>query len=145
MSSPLSPENLPPFARDVLELFARQLPDLKFPGIDLSVLRAHAGELADAQAEVERIEGELEQARAEAASRAMTLTTLAQRALAYARIYATGDAELEAQLAEIAERRGGAAVEATAGKRRRSRRNDGDANLFASVDHDATIEAAALT
>lgn len=145
MASPLPHESMPPFARDVLELFARQLPELKFPGVDVEVLRAHAAELAEAQAEVERVEGQLEQARAEAAIRAVTLTTMAQRALAYARIYAEGDAELEAQVAEIAERRGGQAAEAPAGRRRRARRSDGDANLFASVDHDAGGDAAALT
>jgi hypothetical protein len=145
MASSLSHEPMPPFARDVLELFARQLPDLKFPGVDLEVLRAHAAELAEAQAEVERVEAELEQARAEAAIRAVTLTTVAQRALAYARIYAEGDAELGAQVAEIAERRGGAAAEPPAGKRRRARRNEGDASLFASVDHEASMEAVGLT
>src|SRR5687767_1259469 len=75
MAEPLPlPENLPPFARDVLELFARQLSNLKFPGVDRGVLEAHAAELAEAQAEVERVEAELEQARSEAAVRALTLT-----------------------------------------------------------------------
>ena len=138
------PENLPPFAREVLELFARQLPDLKFPGLDLGVLEAHAAELAEAQGEVERIEAQLEQARAEAAVRALTLTTMAQRALSYARIYAEGDAELEAQVAEIAERRGGGTSESAPARRRRARRSDGDANLFASVEGESSADSAAL-
>jgi hypothetical protein len=138
------PENLPLFAREVLELFARQLPDLKFPGIDLAVLEAHAAQLAEAQGEVERVEAELEQARAEAAVRALTLTTVAQRALAYARIYAEGDAELEAQVAEITERRGGGGTEPAPVRRRRARRSEADASLFAGVDPESSAEASAL-
>jgi hypothetical protein len=141
---PPLPENLPPFAREVLELFVRQLPDLKFPGVDLAVLEAHAAELAVAQAEVERVEAELEQARAEAAIRAVTLTTVAQRALAYARIYAEGDPELEVQVTEIAERRAGPGSEPAPAKKRRPRRSDGDPSLFSSVDPDASAESAAL-
>lgn len=139
-------EGLPRFARDVLELFARQLADVQFPGLDLSVLRREAEQVLAAQEEVDRIEAALEQARATVEERAQALTHLAHRALAYARIYAEDKPELKAEVAAISAPRTVGSTDAPASKKRgRPRKTSGDAGLFSEVERSAPeLEAQAV-
>jgi hypothetical protein len=136
-----------PFAQQVLAVYADALPKVRFPDLDLAALQATAEELRSAQVEVERIfermETELEAARSIVRAQAELLNTRAERALAYARVFADGDAVLTERLAEMARvtRIGGRAKApaplpegAPPRKRGRPRKSDHDASLFAAED-----------
>jgi len=109
-------ESLPLVAREVLRVFEDELSGVRFGEID-------AGRLAEVAARVITIEGEVETARErlDAAKRVHEhelgeLTALANKALAYARIHAEGDAALSERLAKLA------APEAPPRKRRRRKK-----------------------
>jgi hypothetical protein len=90
-----------PFAHDVLALFRGSLADVRFPDLDRADLEAHAERTREAQREVESLERALEAARARTAEAQQALTERATRALAYARVFATGQPALEAELATV--------------------------------------------
>lgn len=92
---------LSPFSRDVLELYASELSEVRFPDLDLAALQALAGEVHDAQEEADRLESELRDARERVAERSAAMHARAERALSYARIYAEGNAALGDRLAAI--------------------------------------------
>lgn len=131
-------------ARDVLALFAEELRDVRFPDLDLSCLEAGRETLCEAQLEVERIERELDAARAVVASRGEALTQKAQRALSYARVFAEAEPALALRVAEIGDAKAGPSARGTESKKRgRPRKSDGDANLFGAVEG-ASFESAEL-
>lgn len=107
---------LAPFARDVLELYANELSDVRFPDLDLASLRAAASEVLACQEEVDRLEAELRDAHECMAGRNAALHARAERAFAYARIYAEGNPELDERVAAI--RPQGASSPAAAPKKR---------------------------
>jgi hypothetical protein len=96
----------PALARQVIELYATELSDVRFPDLDLSDLLQHQAELHTAQLEVERIEAELAQAREEVETRSQALSLKAERALSYARVFAQGNPELSPRIADIGRRKG---------------------------------------
>jgi ElaB/YqjD/DUF883 family membrane-anchored ribosome-binding protein len=80
--------------RAVLELFAAELSQVKFPELDGAVLRESA-EVVSARADaVTKAEAALERARAELAESQELLLQRGQKALAYARIFAEDNPEL---------------------------------------------------
>lgn len=85
---------VPPAARAVIDLFRRSLPDVTFPDVDRAALDAAERELLDAQRALEDAEAALDRARTLVTERSATLTSRAQRALAYARVYSEGDDDL---------------------------------------------------
>jgi hypothetical protein len=95
----------PAFARQVLELYADALREVRFPDLDLALLEAARDALLVSQLEVERSEAQLQAARAALDAKSEALQTKAERALAYARVFALGDPALSAQLAEIGVRK----------------------------------------
>ena len=98
-------DTTPVLARQVIDLYAVELVEVRFPDLDLSSLLYAQTELHAAQLEIERVEAELSQARAVWESRSQALTAKAERALAYARIYAQGDAELAPRIADIGKKK----------------------------------------
>jgi hypothetical protein len=136
---------VPPFAREVLALFASAFAEVRFPELDRAVLEGLAEELRAAQREVEQIEHGLAQARAQVALKAEALMALAQRGLAYARVFSEGDAELEEQVERVADCLAPAA--GAAPKRRgRPRRAEQEASLFPgdgahAGGHEALLDA----
>ena len=120
---------IPGFAREVLALFAGPFAEVRFPDLDSALLERHAGLVEAAHGEVVRIEEELAEARARVNDQAQALTLVAQRALAYARIYAEGKPELEARVAAVCERKPSPPVEVSK-KRTRAKRSDTDSSLF---------------
>ena len=78
----------------MIALFAEALPNVRFPDMDLSVLESAADDLRAAQVELEQIEAELAASRAALLQQAEQLTLRAQKALAYARVFAESDPEL---------------------------------------------------
>jgi hypothetical protein len=108
-------DTTPLLARQVIDLYALDLAEVRFPDLDLSALLYAQSELHAAQLEIERVEQELVQARSIWESRAQVLTQKAERALAYARIYAQGDAELAPRIADIGRRKPAASADAVSG------------------------------
>jgi len=98
-------DTTPLLVRQVIDLYAVELVEVRFPDLDLSSLLYAQSELHAAQLEIERVEAELSQARALWESRSQALTAKAERALAYARIYAQGDAELAPRIADIGKKK----------------------------------------
>jgi len=95
----------PTLARQVIDLYTEELAEVRFPDLDLSALLYAQAELHAAQLEVERVEAELADKRAELELRSQALVAKAERALAYARIFAQGDEQLAPRLADIGRRK----------------------------------------
>jgi hypothetical protein len=87
-----------PVLRDVLAVFDDALADVRFPDVDGATLHAAAVVVESAHAEVRRLEVALEEARRRLDDAQDALLGRAQRGVAYARIYADGDAALTARL-----------------------------------------------
>jgi hypothetical protein len=131
MPTPPAPKHDPtsPFVRQVIELYAETLPQARFPDLDLEVLQAERDKLHVAQLALERAEAELAEAQATLDAAAAALEVKAERALAYARVYASGDAALSARLADFSrkkpEREGEPAT-----PRKRKRKGERSDDLF---------------
>jgi hypothetical protein len=95
-ASPAAPvrDPIPAFVHGVLGLFGGPLADVRFPDIDRASLEALAQGCCDAQAA-------LESARARTRAAQEALGDRAQRALAYARVFALGQPELEEALSSL--------------------------------------------
>lgn len=129
--SQFAADPVPALARSVIELFAEALPNVRFPDMDLSVLEAAADDLRAAQVELEQIEAELDAARAALAKQADQLMVRAQRALAYARVFAESDPELATRVQSIGQTEKPSASPGGVPKRRgRPKRDAGDTSLF---------------
>jgi hypothetical protein len=102
----------PTLARQVIDLYAIELADVRFPDLDLAALLYAQAELHAAQLEVERVEAELADKRAELEVRSQALLAKAERALAYARVFAQGDEALAPRLADIGRRKGSGSTQA---------------------------------
>jgi hypothetical protein len=92
---------LSPPVQAVLELFQGPLADVRFADVDAAGLAGVAAEVESAAAEVARQEAQLAELRQSLTERQDALLVLAQRALAYARVYAEHDEALTEQLARI--------------------------------------------
>jgi hypothetical protein len=123
---------LPPFCREVLQLYTEALGDVRFPDLDLGSLQASAEQARAAQLAVERVEAKLEIARAQLQEQLDAMTSSAERALAYAQVFARTDPKLQARVDQV----GGVPANAASAEpraKRRARRSkvEQDANLFA--------------
>lgn len=92
---------LGPFVQGVLALFSGPLAEVRFADVDRETLEALAQRVCAEQREVEVLEQRLEDARAQLERARRSLLDRANRALAYARIYATGDPALEEAIAAL--------------------------------------------
>lgn len=122
---------IPQLARVTIELYSTLLREVRFPDLDHELLEGAAEEVRDAQQEVECIETALEQARAVVREKTAQLNAQADRGLAYARIFAAGNADLSARVGEI-ERLGRthASVAEAPKKRGRPRKGQQESGLF---------------
>lgn len=85
----------------VLELFKGPLSDVRFADVDAAGLANLAAEVEGAASAVAQQEAQLSELRQTLAERQDALLLLAQRAIAYARVYAEHDDVLTEQLASI--------------------------------------------
>jgi hypothetical protein len=95
-ADPVSPALL-----DLLAVFEGPLAEVQFPGVDQGVLRGlvdqvrgHAHELDQLRAQLDALHNQLTEAR-------LRLLRTAEQGLAYARVFAAEDPELDARLADI--------------------------------------------
>jgi hypothetical protein len=93
--------SLSPPIQSVLELFKGPLANVRFAEIDAAGLAKLAAEVEAAGAEVSNHEEKLSELRQTLAQRQEALLTLAQQALAYARVYAENDEALLEELNRI--------------------------------------------
>ena len=99
--------SLPPPVQSVLELFQGPLASVRFADIDAAGLAKLAAEVEAASSEVREQEDKLSELRQALAQRQEALLTLAQQALAYARVYAENDEPLLEAISRIALPRAG--------------------------------------
>jgi hypothetical protein len=92
---------LPAPLQDLIDLFQGPLASVAFPDVDTLALTRLLAEVEAAHAGVVEAEAALAEARRERETCLDALTQKAQRALAYARVFAEDDAELSARLATI--------------------------------------------
>ncbi len=93
--------SLSPPLQAVVALFRGPLAGVRFADVDANGLSSLAAEVESATAEIEAHEAKLAELRQDLAQRHEALLTLAQQALAYARIYAENDETLAAELGQI--------------------------------------------
>ena len=94
-------DSIPAPIQAVLALFTKELADVKFPDVDVDVLQLAAEEVHSAAGAVSRAEAALATARAALSDRQEALLAKAQRALAYARVFAEEDTGLAPHLESI--------------------------------------------
>lgn len=92
---------VPDGVAQLAELFTGPLSDVKFPDVDSEKLSAGCDALREADREVQAAFAALEAAQGRLAEEKDNLSKLAERGLAYAKVFAAEDEELQAQLAEI--------------------------------------------
>jgi len=92
---------IPPAVQQVLDVYESNLPLVKFGDLEATVLADSAEEVVLAATALERAEEALSAARVAFLEKQEILLQKAQRALAYARVYADGDGELAARVEQI--------------------------------------------
>jgi len=92
---------LPPSIQAVIELFQGPLAEVRFADVDAAALTNLARAAETAAADLAAHEAQLNELRQTAADRQEALLLLAQRGLAYARVYAENDEALSEQLSSI--------------------------------------------
>ncbi|MBL8620923.1 MAG: hypothetical protein JNK64_06450 [Myxococcales bacterium] len=155
MSTPS--DALDPSLRELVELFAGPLATVSFPGVDGRRLGTLAAQVEADTAELARLDAAAAALRQRLSDARDDLLQRAQRALAYARVYADGEGppELAAQLDAVVlprtrSQRPAPAVATTAAtaepaaprKRGRPRKEPQPTTLFAAAGPAATVAAA---
>jgi hypothetical protein len=123
----------------LMDFFRAELASVQFPGVDAKVLDAASARVAAAQESVRRAEAELDSARSTLQAAQDEAAQKAQRALAYARVYAQDDTALLARLDELA-----SPPAPPAAPRRRGRPPKSSTPLFADPETpaaEATLDA----
>lgn len=92
-------------ARSTAELFLERDEELAFPGVDADSFRRALSALCECNEQVAEAKAALAAQLAEHTRRNRQFESLARRGLAYARIYAEGDEELEAAVSKLELRR----------------------------------------
>ncbi|HEX4353551.1 MAG TPA: hypothetical protein VHZ95_11560 [Polyangiales bacterium] len=133
----------PVFVRDVLAFYADALSDVRFPDLDLARLEEARASILTTQLEVERIEAKLSIARAALDAELDALHRTAERALAYARVFAQSDPALGARVAELGVRKKPtlADSESTPRKKRVRKQNRDESELFVAAQPERIADA----
>lgn len=92
---------IPTAVKELLALFDGPLSEVRFPDVDGAALREQVASVDAAVKDVEAAAAAWAEAKREVDARLEVLLQKAQRALAYARVYAEGKPELDAQLASL--------------------------------------------
>jgi multidrug resistance efflux pump len=92
---------LSPAIRELLAVFERELAGVQFPNVDHRVLAELAAQVEGESERVETLRQQLDEAQATLADAQQKLVRTAELGLAYARVYAASDADLQARLADL--------------------------------------------
>jgi len=101
MLTPIYDSPIAPSLQTLLDVFASDLPAVKFPDVDLPVLEEAAARVKESAEAVARAEAALETARQALQESQEALLLKGQRALAYARVFAEEKPELATKLESI--------------------------------------------
>ena len=134
-----------PPVQSVLDLFQGPLANVRFADIDAAGLSKLAAEVEAAAGEVERHEAIVAELHQTLLQRQEALVTLAQQALAYARVYADGDEALLEELNRITLARAPKSRKPTATKAGSSARSSQDEQRDAGRDDPAGEAASGTT
>jgi hypothetical protein len=127
--------------REVLAIFDDALDDVRFPDVDGAALHAASDVVVAAHAELRRLEAAVDEARRRLDEAQDALLNKAQRAVAYARVYADGDAVLTSRLETIAlPRSRGPRLAAPEPPRKRRRSASATESLFAPPTGDDVVD-----
>jgi hypothetical protein len=126
----------PEAVQAVLELFKGPLADVRFADVDASGLETVAVEVERAAAAVQEQEAHLAALRLSLGERQEALLSLAQKALAYARVYAESDDALSARLNAIS-------LPRAAKPRKSARPPQAQSEVTADTSAEASVENAA--
>jgi len=137
--------SLPAPVQAVLELFQGPLSDVRFADVDAAGLANLAAEVEGAASAVALQEARLTELRQTLAERQDALLLLAQRAVAYARVYAEHDEALTEQLSRITLPRAGKPRKATATKASEADASTSAAETATSAAENAENAVAAPT
>ncbi len=101
--APVDPQQdpIPASVNQLAEIFAGPLAEVTFPDVSKDVLDEACQTVRDQHAEVARLTQELDEAHQAMEAKQEDLVKLANRALAYAKIYAESDESLKEQLSGI--------------------------------------------
>ena len=129
----------PQAVQAVLELFKGPLAELRFADVDAKGLERLAAEVELAAVAVQEQEAQLAALRLSLGERQDALLSLAQRALAYARVYAENDEALSARLNAISLPR---AVKPRKSERARTPQAQSEVPIAASAEAETEAQAA---
>lgn len=118
---------IPPSVLALLDLFATELKDVSFPGVDKAILEQVITEVRTHTEAVAKAEAALESARAALRESEETLSTKSTKALAYARVFAEDRPEVLPKVESVA-RIAGTSSAPPAPARERDRDRDRDAS-----------------
>jgi hypothetical protein len=127
-----------PWCADVLGLFSGPLGEVRFPDVDQAILESGVEAVRRAQLEVESLEHALDEARVRTRDANLVLADLCGRALAYARVFASAQPELQPALAAVRTPSDRASHELAPRKRGRPRKDSATATL---LPDDAAVAA----
>lgn len=91
-------EVITPAQRELLEVFSTELSEVKFPDMDAGVLKEAVERVKEKAEAVAKAQAALEEAKQALGESQEALQQKGQRALAYARVFAEGDAALSTKL-----------------------------------------------
>lgn len=97
-----APDPVSPAVLDLLAVFAGPLADVQFPGVDRDTLQALVDQVRENAHKLDALRAQLDALHAHLTDARTRLQRTAEQGLAYARVYAAADPELEARLADIA-------------------------------------------
>jgi hypothetical protein len=137
-----------PALREVLAFFRESLHAVKFPDVDADALTLQAMVVEEQFAAMKDLESSLRDARQKLEEAQETLLQKSWRAVAYARVYVDGDAELSARLEAMSfparPKKAAASTTTTETPKKRGRKGAAaDASLFTVSDVDVDVEEAA--
>jgi hypothetical protein len=92
---------LSPALRELLAIFEQELAEVRFPNVDGKILADLAARVDAETQRVEELRAQLDTAHAGLVDVKARLQKAAEQGLGYARVYAAGDADLLARLAEV--------------------------------------------
>lgn len=96
-----SPDLISPALTDLLAIFEGPLAEVRFPGVDRTVLRTLIDQVRTQSQKLDALRSQIDAAQAALADAQTKLVRTAEQGLGYARVYAAADPELAERLADI--------------------------------------------